>query len=184
MRKGMHVFVFGVRLLAIAALFTSIDGSTVMAQVRPAIVKNVDEPARSPYQAYVHAAVGPGSACGTNFCDFSFPAVPANKRLAVTNVSVRFVPDSTATVQDVKLYVLDNTFNILNQITLPYNPSLYPGDNLVINTARTYVANEQIRWYLEAGQVPRLTFHTSGGSLDTFGEQRVMLVGYLVDLTQ
>jgi len=184
-RRVKHALVFGAGLLAIAALCSSINLPKAVAQtIRAALVKNVDEPARSQYQAYVHGSVGVNSPCGLNFCDFAFPAVPANKRLAVTNISVRFVPDSTATVEDVKLYVLDNAFNFLSQYTLQYNPFLYPGDNLAVNAPRSYVQNEQLRWYLEAGQVPRLTFHTSGGNLDTFGDQRVMLIGYLVDLTQ
>lgn len=183
MPKSSYLLVLGGRLFAIAAL-SLLSIPNAAAQVRAAVVKNIDEPARSPYQAYVHATVGVNSACGTNFCDFAFPAVPANKRLAVTNVSVRFVPDANGTIEDVYLYVLDNTFNFLSKYPLQYNPNLYPPDHLAPNAARTYVANEQVLWYLEAGQIPRLFFHTSGGGLDTFGEQRVMLVGYLVDLTQ
>ncbi|HTR37088.1 MAG TPA: hypothetical protein VMH80_14375 [Bryobacteraceae bacterium] len=174
---GLGAFALGVSLMNLVA------PKVVQAAVA-VLFKNIDEQARAPYQAYLHAVVGPGSSCGTNFCDFAFPVVPANKRLAVTNVSVRIVPDSTANIEDVKLYVLDSSFTFLSQYTLQFNPFLYPGDNLAVNTVRTYVDNEQVRWYLEAGQIPRLTFHTSGGNLDPFGEQRVMLVGYLVDLTQ
>jgi len=184
-RKLTRLLVPGAVLLAIFAVISSINLPKAVAQtIRAALIKNIDEPARSPYQAYVHAAVGPTTGCGLNFCDFAFPAVPANKRLAVTDISVRIQPDANSSVEDVELYVLDSSFNILNRYALQYNPNMYPGDSLTADRLRTYVDNEHIRWYVEAGQIPRFTFHTSGGNLDNEGEQRVMLVGYLVDLTQ
>ena len=187
MRKLTHVALAGVALLAIAALFSSINIPKAVAQtVRAALVKNIDEPARAPYQVYITAFPAVNSPCGSNFCEYALTPVPANKRLTITNISMRIVPAAgDITVEDVRLYLCcDASFHITSSYTLPYNANLYPPDNLTVGQVQAYVINEQLRWFVEAGQTPRLTFHTSGGDLSGYEEERVLVTGYLVDLTQ
>jgi hypothetical protein len=45
------------------------------------------------------------------------------------------------------------------------------------------VVNEQLRWYLEAGDRPLLQFHTTGGSLNTDWQNQFLITGYFVDLS-
>jgi len=71
---------------AVAALALS---SAAQAQVRPALVRNVDEPARVPYTQRM------APTCSfTNQCTATFPAVPAGKRLRVTSVQAMFFNDN------------------------------------------------------------------------------------------
>ncbi len=69
------------------ALGASLAGPAT-AQVRAALVKNVDEPGRAPYQAQVefNANSGCGGASACNFV--TFPAVPAGKRLVVQQLTI------------------------------------------------------------------------------------------------
>jgi len=182
----MHFALFVAGLLAIAGLYTSINVPKVVAQtVRAALFKNIDEPSRNPYQAYITAFPAANSPCGSNFCDFALTAVPANKRLVITNISMRIVPAATnISVEDVRLYLCcDANFHITSSYTFPYG-AVYPPDNLTVGAVSAYVINEQLHWYVEAGQTPRLTFHTSGGNLSQYEEERVLVTGYLVDLSQ
>jgi hypothetical protein len=171
-------------LLAIAALLSSVTVREALAQtIRAALVKNVDEPARAPFQFFLQARRGDPQ-CGTNFCGFYLGAVPANKRLVITNVSATINLDSTAVVQHLRLLVYDPSFNILSQFTVPFNPDPYPADTISAGSPRRYVVNEQLRWYVEAGKNPLLDFHTTGGGLDTSWPNQFLITGYLVDLTQ
>jgi hypothetical protein len=138
--------------------------------------------ASTPYQFFLQAKLGDPQ-CGTNFCGFYLPAVPANKRLVITNVSVTIYLDATAVVQNLRLLVYDSSFNVLSQFTVPYNPNTYPADPISQNNPRRYVVNEHPQWWVEAGQTPILYFHTSNGSLDTSWPNQFLITGYLVDLS-
>jgi hypothetical protein len=152
------------------------------AQVRPAVVKNVDEAGRIPFQFFLDARRGDPE-CGVNYCSFYLPAVPANKRLVITNVAMTITLDSTAVVQRLRLFLYDASYNIVSQFTVPYNPNYYPADPISANNPRRYVVNEQLLWFIEAGQRPLVDFHTTGGSLDTSWPNSFLITGYLVDLS-
>lgn len=183
MRRLIRFLAFGCVLIAVAALLNSVALREAIAQtIRATLIKNIDEPGRTPYQAFVQSARG-GVNCGVNYCSFALPVVPANKRLVITNVSYSIPLDATAIVQNLSLYLYDASFNILSQITLPYVPSPYPQDPISVGNPRRYVDNESVRWYVEAGQQPRIDFHTGGGGLDPSGWKTQFLVtGYLIDL--
>jgi hypothetical protein len=74
--------------LVAASLTAALTVTPSFAQTRAALVKNVDEPGRAPYQSVVDFNAGSG--CGSNTsCNFvSFAAVPAGKRLVVEHLSV------------------------------------------------------------------------------------------------
>lgn len=166
---------FGV--FTVSALFSTV----ALAQVRPALVKNLDEPGRAPFQFYAGVARGE-TGCGGNYCTISLPAVPANKRLVITNVAVTIHMEAGATVQDLTLYIKPGA-DVLSQITLPYNPSNYPADPISTYNPRRYVVNERVLWFVEAGQAPKIDFHTSGGNLSTDWRNRFLVTGYYIDLT-
>jgi hypothetical protein len=58
-------------------------GNAALAQVRPAYVKNVDEPGRLPYQQMREFNPCPGQ-----FCQIAFNPVPAGKRLVVERLTM------------------------------------------------------------------------------------------------
>jgi hypothetical protein len=49
------------------------------------------------------------------------------ERLVITNFSTTIHLDATATVQHLRMYLFDSSFNPVNQFTVPYNPNVYPG---------------------------------------------------------
>ena len=57
-----------------------------MAQVRPALTASVDDPGRTPYKATIRQYCYLVDAA----CDFTFPTVPAGKRLVIKHVSGYF----------------------------------------------------------------------------------------------
>jgi hypothetical protein len=68
--------------LALLATLGHFYAKPLLAQVRAALVQNVDDPGRIPYQGV--------RACffqSNNFCTVNFPPVPAGKRLVITHVS-------------------------------------------------------------------------------------------------
>ena len=79
--------------LALAAALQTLYTPQLFAQARAALVKNVDEPGRSPYQAVQMTF----NNCGVYGFAY-FPAVPAGKRLVVTFVSGQFQLTTTSKV--------------------------------------------------------------------------------------
>lgn len=156
--------------------------ATANAQIKPAAVKNVDEPGRTPFQYYAQAEWG--EECGTNFCTLYVPVVPANQRLVITNVSGTIHLQGAAVVQNLRFYVSNPDYTVASQILLPYNPNSYPPDSISINNPRRYAVNEQILWYVEAGKRPVIDFHTTGGNIDEDWPNYFLITGYLVDLTK
>src|SRR5713101_6940805 len=63
----------------------------------PVLVRNLDEPARNPYQEAIFA-----TCTGSQFCNFDFSAVPAGMRLTVTNIS-GFVDVTNGTLPNANL---------------------------------------------------------------------------------
>ena len=69
--------------LALTAVIGKFYAVPVLAQVRAALVKNIDEKGRSPYQADSSCIPAPmNTSCGA-----LFPAVPAGKRLVIEYVN-------------------------------------------------------------------------------------------------
>lgn len=184
MLRMIRFAAIGIVILAAVVLISSVTAREALAQtIRAAITKNVDEPGRTPFQFFLQARRGDPE-CGVNFCGFYLPVVPANKRLVITNFSCTIHLQSGVTVQHLRLLTYDASYNILSQVTMPYQPASYPADPISANNPIRYVVNEQIRWYVEAGQRPLLDFHTSGGAgLDTSWPNPFLVTGYLVDLT-
>jgi hypothetical protein len=94
MKRVVTALALSVAALAGAGAILSLVAPEAMAQVRAALVKNVDEPGRAPYHVYVEITQFNCFFGGcSNFGNFSgvilfdLPPVPAGKRLIITNVS-------------------------------------------------------------------------------------------------
>ena len=70
----------GLSALSLVAAFTA---RPLLAQIRAALVQNVDEPGRTPYLSTADLS----SCGGFNVCDGLFATVPAGKRLVATNLT-------------------------------------------------------------------------------------------------
>jgi hypothetical protein len=147
------------------------------AQVRPAVVKNVDEPGRIPYQQYVSGSLG-GLNCGTNFCNFDLPAVPAGKRLVITKFAGNMALAGSATVARLTLSI----FSGGPLLEVPNNSSAYHVDGLTAGGPNRYAFGMDTLLFAEAGQAVAISFYTTG-SLATGVAQGFIVTGYLVDLT-
>jgi hypothetical protein len=67
-------------LVMVVGVFSA--GPAIAQAVRAALVSNVDDPGRIPYQV-----LGSCLFSGTSFCHYTFPTVPARMRLVITQVS-------------------------------------------------------------------------------------------------
>ncbi len=174
MRKFVRFLLFGLALAAIAALISSVTVRHAVAQtIRAALVKNADEPGRTPYQVFFQGGVG-------GYTGFVLSTVPANKRLVITNVSLIAFLEPGTSVGYVRLQAYDpTTLHLLSEVGVPYNPNLYPTSPY--DSTRRYVVNEPVRLYVEAGQQPRVDIAPYNGSFA--GEVTVLITGYMVDLS-
>jgi len=78
MKNKLHTFAAAMMLLAVAGIFCA---KPAMAQARPTLVQNTDEPARAPFQTVVNLSYT------TNTLYVSVP-IPTGKRLVIDYVSV------------------------------------------------------------------------------------------------
>lgn len=141
----------------------------IAAQVRAAIVQNVDEPGRNPYQETQFVICG-----GPQNCNFSFAAVPAGKRLVLTNVN-GFV--------DVKNGTLPNA-NVESSLGgSQYATVFVPGTRGTVNLGSTRVVyNSEVKAYFGPGEQPS-GFYGLFSTSDTFvGGGLMTLTGYYVTL--
>jgi hypothetical protein len=153
-----------------AAVFSLVAGKAV-AQIRAALIKNVDEPGRLPY---VHQV----DVFPCNFqCQADFPAVPAGKRLVVEHVSALIVMNP-GTPPIPFLWLDENTASSSNFIRAVVQGNFsvsVRSDNLNFLTL-----NRDVRTYYESGTTPRLNvFDMPPNGLS----QSFVLTGYLIDAT-
>lgn len=158
--------------LAGAGAVLSLVAPEALAQVRAALVKNVDEPGRTPYEVYVEFSVFRCSFNCTNFTDFDpvflfdAPAVPAGKRLIVEHVSGRLPNTGTEGVsvalQSQRIIALQhakwayfgpffNQFSMAGfdaDADLTYGPGEQPHFNVVLPAGNTITAFVSISGYL------------------------------------
>ena len=155
MKKAIWVMARGLSTFALAALFSH----SVQAQTRAAIVKNVDEPGRAPYTQNAFAN------CGTvGLCDITFPAVPAGRRLVITNVSANI--GSIVGVNGAFLLSGSNYFSL---------PTHTGASNSVI------AVNESVLQFYDAGTTP--VFRVAFASIDANNVAYALISGHLVDLS-
>jgi hypothetical protein len=99
----------GAAALTVVGAFTA---KPLLAQIKAALVQNVDEPGRIPYQSSAVFAQGsPGCAgpgcfsCTGTFCALSFTQIPSNKRLVVTGVFGKVYVNTPGVLEPIQLLV-------------------------------------------------------------------------------
>lgn len=161
--KSLRSFAAAARLTA-ASLFIGAAG--VANAQKAALVQNVDEAARQPYQEQMNC-----SYAGSNVCRFNLKAVPAGHRREVRLVSCYAqvnqpgTPGATLTFQSVTLYATIPTYVGLS---LPFQSRL-PG------TPYNGMVYAQTSMFFEPGDVPFIQLLTSeiigGGSCTVTGHE-------------
>ena len=152
-------------LPAIAALAMT---TAAQAQVRPALVRSVDEPARVPYTQRM------APTCSfTNQCTASFPVVPAGKRLRITSVQAIFYN------ANFNAFLAVHT-GPAQQIAVAFTVNPIPG-----YFYGTLLSTQQaVDLTYEAGEAPMLEMGCNAGNTFTADVRNLMGVsGYLVDTT-
>jgi hypothetical protein len=168
--KTLRLSALGLALVALAAV---LPAGEALAQVRPAYVKNVDEPGRVPYQQMVEFSIAAPTCPVTSFCIVSFNAVPAGKRLVVEHLSMLI---GVAGGGQPNLLAFGDQFstNTGNVAIVP--PRFTPG--VPVSGVVFWSLNEPVRVYYEAGQVPKVKVNAS----TNFGfVANASLHGYLID---
>ena len=154
-----------VSALSVAGVF---GAKPLMAQVRAALIQNVDEPGRNPYQETQFAT------CAGQNCNFTFEPVPAGKRLVLTHVN-GYV--------DVKGGTFPNSYLQSSFGGSQYATVFIPGEKgTVFSNSTRIVYNANVQAYFGPGEQPSaayLLFSTpdlfNGGAL-------LSLTGYYVSL--
>ena len=172
--------------LAAVGLLLAVTPATVAAQTRPALIKDVDEAGRVPFQYIASAAAGAAS-CGVNFCNFYLPAIPAGKRLVITDFYGTVSLQPGGTVHSLRLNVWDMTdpgdWVLMGMYEVPHNPAAYYNVALTFELRR-YSFQSKLVMYADAGLAPSIEFWTGGADLHASWPSQIMVVGYLVNLTQ
>ena len=138
--------------------------TSAFAQVRPAIIQDRDQAGRNFYSST--------SSCNTvtfNFCQITFPAVPAGKRLIVTHVSALNVMLAANTITSMDLRAVGGVIRGF------FNVQVAPGTGSSFN----YTTNEATLAKFDAGESAQLiTFSNSSASFTLVG----IISGYLIDI--
>src|ERR1022692_2551234 len=121
--------------LALLAVLGKFYAVPVLAQVRAALVKNIDERGRNPYIQHLGCFSN-----GTQSCTAFFPTVPANKRLVIEHV------DGTVQTPDTLFYVSFAGNSAITQF------AFFPLQSTDPSNFKTYVASQPFLTYAEAGQ--------------------------------
>lgn len=152
----------GLALLAVLGKFYAVP---LIAQVRAAVVKNIDEKGRIPYQETQNGTCQVGS---NRFCTVNFSAIPAGKRLVLEHVSALvnvFSPGVTA-----------------QRAVLTVNA---PGNYLPMQSdAYGATLNAQVLLYEDAGLTPPILHIALNGSSNGSDGVLATISGYLIDLSQ
>lgn len=161
-----------VGLGAVVALAT---GAPAQAQTRAALVKNIDEPGRTPYQSVIEFNAGDG--CTSNICNFvSFTPVPAGKRLVVDHLSamVGVTGGGRPAVTAFSTSLCTNCNNralIAGWVDTGFTP---------VSGVNFWILDRPLTVYFEAGETPRLKMIATT-NFSVVGN--ASLVGHLIDAT-
>lgn len=164
MKNKLLTIAAGLLLLAVVGKFYA---PPVLAQVRAALIKNIDEKGRIPY---MQSGFRDCNATGSALCDLIFQAVPVGKRLVSENVSANLGPNPGVGVN--ATFLLGggggNSYFSL------------PGVSMA--TPQVVLVNQSVLSYYESGQAP--AYRVAWSTSTTPGAFSVVIAGYLVDLTE
>ena len=153
----------------------SLAAGTASAQTRAALVKNVDEPGRTPYQTMVDFDPNP-PVCSGAICIIRFPAVPAGKRLVVEHVSVLVGVSGGGQPS----FLAFGDFAVVNSNNIAIITPVFANTGINMGGVMFWALDRPVRVYFEAGAVPKLKLILSTNPAFV-GEASV--VGYLIDAT-
>ncbi|HXK01419.1 MAG TPA: hypothetical protein VMS37_03390 [Verrucomicrobiae bacterium] len=158
--------------LAVLVLLVFI--ATAAAQVRPALVKNTDEPGRLPYQNMLSFSGGDTSCPTSTFCIVQFPAVPAGKRLVVEQITILAIVAGGA-----PNFLAFGDFFVTNEGNIAMvTPAFVAGGGILSSTF--YFLDRPVKVYYEPGTTPKVKIGAPGNfSLPS----NMSLHGYLIDAT-
>ena len=161
-----------ITVLWFAALLAGVFPALVDAQPKPALVQNIDEPGRNPYQEGKQFSANAMNCDNSNFtCTARFPAVPAGKRLVLTYVSAFYGLSANAAAANVRVGKSGDMDRMLILQAVTANPNVVGAE---------YTASGPVTFYYEPGDTPTVTL---SGQFINFGSPvAVTLVGYLVSL--
>ncbi len=150
--------------LVTAGIFLALP-ITASAQIRPALVRSVDEPARVPYSVSAQA-----SCPFTNVCWLEGTTVPAGKRLRVTQIAGIIYDQATSVIAYLSL-----DFDLDPLVMYRYSPfnQAYFGTGVSFSQA--------VDFFFEAGHKPILAFGTPAGQTAS-ASNKLTITGYLVDI--
>jgi hypothetical protein len=153
-------------LLVMASGFANLLPSTANAQ-KPALIKNVDERGRVPYQEHVNFAQD-ASRCSMFRCAVSFPPVPAGFRLVITHASAFYRLATGGTFP----YTTLGADGIEGWALMLPTP--------VLSGSNFYITSSPVTYYVEPGSSPTLFMYgqyvTNNGSANA----EATVIGYLV----
>lgn len=159
----------GAAALALLSALGHFGAKPLLAQIRAAWVKNIDEPGRSPYQS---------SSLGTSkytTCDVAFSPVPAGKRLVVESLSVLADIPVATNVGLGQFITANDSDGILRFVaSLSYFNFSSAGSTV-------WISNPKVTAYIESGLRPVATLAVDGGKSCYL---QGVLSGYLIDLNQ
>jgi hypothetical protein len=156
--------------LAVVAVLGKFYAVPALAQaVRAAVVKNIDEPGRTPFEDAGISTTCDAKGLG---CTLDYAAVPANKRLVITYVTGQIVTKgNNQTIQSIHLTTARFGANT-------YFPALIQGFDQV-TLFRYWAVAQPILAFAEAGSTPEITVFGTG-----IYEADFKITGHLVDLNQ
>jgi hypothetical protein len=166
-----------VALLAFSTVFSALVCAPAHAQ-KPALVQNIDEKGRNPYQQtiqFIPTSTTTGlTSCSGGLCEVAFKPVPAGYRLVVTQVTAIYTAASTGDVENIAF---------LASITSATSPTV--GDIAILPSptisAGLHSLSAAITFYVEPGLIPLLSMTNVQNSGSTV---TVSITGYLVNLNE
>jgi hypothetical protein len=163
MKNKLLTLAAGVTLIVVAGKFFAVP---LLAQMRAALVQNVDEHGRIPYQSSSQ-----NSNCGPGIlqCDVFFLPVPNNKRLVITHLDTFVLVNNSGSL--IYMYLSTATSSSRAYPEFTAGPPV-AGES-------TYISSRAVEYYIDAGSTPVVHFNATQQAAPL----TITLTGYLVDCT-
>jgi hypothetical protein len=159
-RQAITFAIQGAVLLAMGAAFVFTARSAEIAATAAATwVRNVDEPARNPYQQTLTEN------CGSTCAALEFAQVPANRTLRITNINCSMVSN-----QQTEVTLSNGDFTTITYQT--FSP-------VEVGSGEGYFVNEATNLYSSADEIPIVQAVTQTGA-GAIGTLQCTLSGYYV----
>ena len=164
----------GVAPLVTVANYTA---KPLIAQIKAALVQNVDEPGRNPYTSTVFFASDLFSSCAGVECRVNFAPVPVGKRLVATSLVGNIYVETPGVVGSTLLFPLGNALGGTT-LSVPTLPPAGPASG-----ANVIGVSVQLTAYFEQGFTPEMVIDATNSispHRNGLTEGVLTLTGYLV----